>query len=116
MRGADSQSVLKRDAAHGQVAFLLLLPERSNVVDTLTAAVTAAGVRPPRCPADAQPNSGEISETGLLSRLKAAAADRIYCTLVGQCTLVDQWLFVCSWSEHRLAAASAVDRTCWLPV
>lgn len=33
--------------------------------------------------ADAQANSGEIGEEGLLARLKAAAADRIHCTLVG---------------------------------
>lgn len=34
--------------------------------------------------ADAQPNAGEISEEGLLPRLKASAADRVDCTLVGE--------------------------------
>jgi hypothetical protein len=32
---------------------------------------------------DAQPNQGDISDQGLLARLKANAADRIHTTLIG---------------------------------
>lgn len=33
--------------------------------------------------ADAQPNAGDTSETGLLARIKALSADGIYTTLIG---------------------------------
>ena len=41
------------------------------------------GPRRPRA-ADAEANCGDVSETGLLARLKAAAADRLYATIVGE--------------------------------
>ena len=39
---------------------------------------------------DAQPNQGDISDQGLLARLKANAADRIHTTLIGRGGLAGQ--------------------------
>lgn len=44
---------------------------------------------PPNCftrprNADAQPNTGDASDTGLLARIKALSADGVYTTLIGE--------------------------------
>jgi hypothetical protein len=49
---------------------------------------------------DAQPNEGDISDDGLLARMKANAADNIFTTIIGKLRA--------GWGER--AAASS---TCW---
>ena len=58
---------------------LLFPPAPPLPTSTLTCPALAA----PRA-ADAEANCGDVSETGLLARLKAAAADRLYATIVGE--------------------------------
>ena len=43
-----------------------------------------ARVPPSVVPADAEINEGDTSEEGLMARIKAAAADGIYFTVVGE--------------------------------